>query len=348
MIDIYALDANYDICAIISSNNVQWNRKYYECGDFSIQIAASDYSADMKYIYINGRKELGMIQKPLYTQDIKGDYIQLIGFFLENELNDKIVYPTFYAKGKTDVEIYRLINTYKEDIPNLEVSDFMVPDAQNIEFQETYGNLADVCYEKLETQELSQRVVYDFVTKKKMYEIYRGKDRTQSQNENNFVVFSTEFGNVNSATVEEDSSNYKNWALIGGSGEEPNRIFVELDLSNGGYKKKTFIDAKSESYDSKKQTLSEYKASLKQYGIEKMLDYQIIQNVDFKSTESGYEYLVDYDLGDKCDVIIEPLQLSLEARIIAIYEVFKDNTHTIELEFGNKRLSNYQKARLDR
>ena len=61
MIDIYALDANYDICAIISSNNVQWNRKYYECGDFSIQISAGDYSSDMKYIYINGRKELGMI-----------------------------------------------------------------------------------------------------------------------------------------------------------------------------------------------------------------------------------------------------------------------------------------------
>lgn len=346
--NLYALKDDYTIQSIIASNNVQWNRKYYELGDFSIQIPAADYSPDMKYIYMVGRTELGVIQKTLYTNDVQGDYIQLIGFFSECELNDKIVYPTFYGKGNIENEIYRMINTYKEDIPNLEITNMPALIGDSIEFQESYGNLASVAYEKLQTQELSQRIKYDFVSGKKYYEIWQGKDRTQSQSENNFVVFSTQFGNVNDATVEEDSSNYKNWALVGGSGEEPNRIFTEIDLSNGGYKKKIFIDGKGESYDEEKQTLDEYKASLRQYGLEKMLDYQVIQNVDFKSTESGYVYLQDFDLGDKCDVIIEPLKLSLEARIIAVYEVFKDNQHTIELEFGNKRLSNYQKARLDR
>lgn len=346
--NLYALDENYDLCAILAPINVQWNRKYYEPGDFSIQIPANTYLPEMRYVYMPGRNELGMIQKPLYTNDVAGDTIQLIGMFSEAELNDKIVYPTFYANGNISDEVYEMVTQYKEDIPNLVIPESHEQIGDNIQFQETHANLSDTCFTKLQTQEMSYRIKYDFEAKTKTFEIWQGKDRTQAQEVNNFVVFSTQFGNINNATVEEDSSNFKNWALVGGSGEGKDRIYVEVDLSNGGYKKKIFIDASGENYDEEKQTLSEYKANLRQYGIEKMLDYQVIQNVDFISSESGYVYLQDYDLGDKCDVIIEPLQLSLEARIIAVYEVFKENIHTIELEFGNKRLTNYQKARLDR
>lgn len=346
--NIYALDENYDLCAILAPLNVQWNRKYYECGDFAVQIPSNTYMQEMKYVYMPGRKNLGMIQKPLYTQDPNGDTIQLIGFFAESELNDKIVYPTFYANGNISDETYKMVTEYKEDIPNLVVPAEHEQLGGNIKFQETHNNLGDTCYLKLQTQEMSYRIVYDYDTKQKTFEIWQGKDRTQSQTENNFVVFSTQFGNINNATVENDSSNFKNWALVGGSGEGKDRIYVEVDLSGGGYKKKIFIDAAGESYDEEKQTLEEYKENLKQYGLESMLDYQVIQNIDFISSESGYVYLEDFDLGDKCDVIIEPLKLSLEARIIAVYEVFKDNTHTIELEFGNKRLTEYKKARLDR
>lgn len=343
---IYALNKDYEVFSLISSNNIQWNRKYYDVGNFSIQIPAIDYSPEMAYIYMDGRTELGIIEKVTYTEENTKEYVQLIGFFGEYELNDKIVYPTFYGKGGIENEIYRMINTYKEDIPNLETTTIPNLVGENIDFQETGGELAKVIYPRLQTQELSLRVKYDFQTNKKIAEIWQGKDRTQSQSENNFVSFSTAFGNLISPIVEEDKSNFKNYAVVGGSGEGAERIYVNVDLSNGGYKKKIFIDGKSENYDQEKQTLDEYKQALSQYGLEKLLDYQTIKNVDFKSTESGYVYMEDFDLGDKCDVIIEQLHLSLEARIIAVYEVFKDNTHTIELEFGNKRLTDYQKARL--
>lgn len=343
---IYALNKDYEVFSLISSNNIQWNRKYYDVGNFSIQIPAIDYSPEMAYIYMDGRTELGIIEKVTYTEENTKEYVQLIGFFGEYELNDKIVYPTFYGKGGIENEIYRMINTYKEDIPNLETTTIPNLVGENIDFQETGGELAKVIYPRLQTQELSLRVKYDFQTNKKIAEIWQGKDRTQSQSENNFVSFSTAFGNLISPIVEEDKSNFKNYAVVGGSGEGAERIYVNVDLSNGGYKKKIFIDGKSENYDKEKQTLDEYKQALSQYGLEKLLDYQTIKNVDFKSTESGYVYMEDFDLGDKCDVIIEQLHLSLEARIIAVYEVFKDNTHTIELEFGNKRLTDYQKARL--
>ena len=46
--------------------------------------------------------------------------------------------------------------------------------------------------------------------------------------------------------------------------------------------------------------------------------------------------MVDYDLGTLVDIIINDIGLTMSARIIAIYEVFKEGTHTIEVEVGNQ------------
>lgn len=104
---LIALKNDYTICAILNPINVQWNRKYYECGDFSIQISSRDYLNDMTYIYFDDRPETGIIQKVEYSETVNGRFIQLSGFFLEKELDDKIINPTFYANGNCETKIKR-------------------------------------------------------------------------------------------------------------------------------------------------------------------------------------------------------------------------------------------------
>ena len=77
-----------------------------------------------------------------------------------------------------------------------------------------------------------------------------------------------------------------------------------------------------------------------------MLNYQIIQNVDIQAAASGFAYLQDWDLGDKVDVIVEDIGLAMQARIVTVREVFKQNNHTVEIELGDKKLTDIQKARL--
>lgn len=53
----------------------------------------------------------------------------------------------------------------------------------------------------------------------------------------------------------------------------------------------------------------------------------------------------DFDIGTKCDIIIENVGLSIEARIIAIYEAFQNGKHTIEIEVGDKVPTSLDKVR---
>ena len=216
----------------------------------------------------------------------------------------------------------------------------------SVQFQSTGDFMGSKFYELLNLQGLSYKCAYDYLTNKINFSIWQGKDRTQSQNTNSFIIFSTEFNNIANIDITTDESNYRNYAVVGGSGDGDERIYVTVDLSNGGYKKKIFLDKKSIRYDQEEQTLAEYKAELETEGKKEMLKYQLQNNIDIDTKNSGYEYMVDYDLGDKCDIIISDLNLSLEARIIEIYEVLKENTHTIELILGDKKITNYEKARL--
>ena len=48
--------------------DLMWHRKYYETGQFSVQIKAEDYNHDMEYIYTKERPELGVIQCLHYSR----------------------------------------------------------------------------------------------------------------------------------------------------------------------------------------------------------------------------------------------------------------------------------------
>lgn len=339
--ELYALDKDFEVVSLIVPSNIQWNRKYYEHGDFSIQIPCEQYSSDMKYIYTKDREEVGMINKVSYTESNNTRKIQISGYFLERMINDKVIYPTFYGSGEITSALTTMFNQYKEDLPITNVKANQT--GNKVDFQSTGDELGAKMNEVLQTQQMSYKVVYDFVKNELSLIFYKGLDRTQSQIENNFVTFATTFGNIKDVQADKDDSNFKNFAIVAGTGQADERITVEVDASNGEYKKKLFVDARNSKYNPDEQTLDQYKLELKQEGLEKLLDYQNVTNITFTPIASSYEYMVDYDLGDKCDIIMTDIGVEMEARIIAIYEVFKNNQHSIELEFGDKILSKIEK-----
>lgn len=332
--ELKALDSSFNLISLLAPSNIQWNRKYYEAGDFEIIIPASQYLSDMKYIYTSDRPELAVINKVSWERTQKGNTVSLSGFFMEKVLDDKIIYPVFYGSGEITSVLTTMVNQFKEDIPISEIVSRET--GEKVDFQETGQELGTKLYELLELQEMSYRVVYDFENNQIKLEFYKGTDATQEGGADVFVTFSTEWDNLSEPMVETDDSNYKNFFVVAGTGEAEERITVEVDLSNGGYKKKLFVDERNTQYDSSEQTLDQYKLELQQKGLEEALNYQIVQNIDFVIKTYGYEYMKDYDLGSKVDIIINDIGLTMSARIIAIYEVFKEGTHTIEVEVGNQ------------
>lgn len=343
---LLALDSGFQPVAYLAYFNLQWTREYYEIGQFSVQIAAAAYKPEMAYLYTPDRPETGIIQKVELTETIKGRFVQLSGYFLEAILNDKVVYPTYYASGSIPATVVAMLRQYKEDIPLLTVADAPTVQGDGTSWQETGGQLATVAYTKLQTVQHSLRCRYDYQANTITAEVWRGLDRTQEQTVNPFVTFSDGFGNLTEVDASKDTSNYKNYAVVVGQDQAENRKVAYADLSGGGYKRTLYVDARSERWDPSKQTEEEYLAGLQQLGLDKLLDYMVITNVDIQAASSGFVYLQDWDLGDRVDAIVEDIGLAMQARIVTVREVIKQNNHTIEIELGDKKLTQLRKARL--
>lgn len=255
-------------------------------------------------------------------------------------------YPTYYASGSIPASVVAMLRRYKDDIPLLTVADAPAIRTDAAVWQETGGQLATVAYTKLKTVQHSLRCRYNYQANTITAEVWQGLDRTQEQTVNPFVTFSDGFGNLTEVDASTDTSNYKNYAIVCGQDQAENRKVAYVDLSGGGYKRILYVDARSERWDPDKQTEAEYLAGLQQIGLDKLLDYTIIINVDIQAAASGFVYLQDWDLGDLVDVIVSDIGLTMQARIITVREVFKEGNHTIEIELGDKKLTQLKKARL--
>lgn len=343
---LLALDAGFQPVAYLPYFNLQWTREYYQPGQFSVQIAAADFQPSMAYLYTPDRPETGIIQKVALTETVKGRFLQLSGYFLEANLNDKVVWPTYYATGSIPSAVVAMLRQYKDDIPLLTVADAPAVQTDETSWQETGGQLADVAYTRLRTVQHSLRCRYDYQANTITAEIWQGLDRTQEQAANPFVTFSDGFGNLAQVDASMDRSNYKNYAVVVGQDQAENRKVAYADLSGGGYKRVLYVDARSERWDSEKQTESEYLASLQQKGLDALLDYAVIHNADIQAAAGGFVYREDWDLGDLVDVIVAEIGMAMQARIVTVREVFKQNNHTVEIELGDKKLTQLQKARM--
>lgn len=91
---LMALDENLDIITLVPYSNLQWCRKYHEAGTFSIVLSPQvQYTKDWKYIYTSERPELGQISQVNWSKKNVQSTVTISGYFMENVLNNMIVYP---------------------------------------------------------------------------------------------------------------------------------------------------------------------------------------------------------------------------------------------------------------
>lgn len=343
--DIYALDENFNLVDIaIPYENLQWNRRYYDFGDFQVELPLEIYNPSWAYIGTADRPELGMVQKIEEMGDNEVTVL-LSGFFCEKMLDDKTCYPRFKGTYTTlEAGMRAIFNKFKDDLPitlaaanspalgSKYVADF-VDDEMGTKF-----------YSLCEPDEISYRVLYNYEENKLYLKFWKGLDRTQSQSVNNYYVFSLEFGNVGSRAVDLDYSDYKNYAIVpcnaDDNGKEKTTYYV--DKSNGGYQREIVLDFRSERPEDGEST-ADFKSRIIGEATERLMGYLPVEDIEITPI-SDDDYMVNYDLGDKCDVNLTDVGITLETRIVEVLEVFKaDGGHTVTVGLGNKRISNIKR-----
>ena len=352
--NVIALNKNYEIVSLLRFTNLQWNRKYHESGNFSIQIPLKQYSSDIRYIYTKDRPEMGKVTQRNFVNQNGYSYMQLSGYFLEKELDRHVVFPYGTSNitnapswvcqsGKAEAVAYAYFNGFKAMTTESVSSDL------GIEAGTSQGRGKDSVhyrngeylgykiYDILKPSGMSYRVLYDFVNSAKKFDVWTGIDRTEENSDgNNPVVFSTKYGNIKNPNVLIDETEYKNACIVMNEQSVNN---VSSYISRAVFLMEECEDScqflsEQSSLNRGDYTESDFKTALDNEGINALGNAVKIINVEFDAMEGSYEYMEDFDIGDLCNIEIPEIDLSAQARLIGCYEVMKSGQWNMTMEFG--------------
>lgn len=363
--ELLLLDKDFQICGLIDDfSSLIWNRKYYECGNFNLQIGIKYWEQfkNAMYVYSKDFTETGILETLNRKTTMQGTEIQRSGRFLESMLADKVINTTQSFRNQTTEDIVRsLVNTFAinagvRSIPNLTLGERKGLGRKRT-MQITGDNLLDKIYKLCKEDELSIRLWYDFDNNKLVFEVWQGLDRRDTQNENTWAIFSRNFENIVEDEYSTDETQYRNFAYVMGEVEEEvgtdsdgmpittkRRVDVTVDrIKQGEKRKELYVDARdiqSETYDDEGNSIkisdTEYKEMLKERGIEKLNECNKVETANFSiDTLANLEYKTDFDLGDKVVYKNDELGFNIENRIVGVSEAYENGNKTLDVIFGD-------------
>lgn len=339
--DLYILDKNFNILKIVSVfTSLVWNRKYFETGSFSLKIEGDNFFNDYnerkaKYIYNKNFKELAVIQSLKNQSDSKGKTTNISGKFMETILSDKVIRTTEnYYDYSVNIARALIQNHITDYVLNIIIDNSVdLSEMSKIQVSFTGETIEEAIRKMFENDGISFNIVYDYLENKLNLNIWKGLDRTDTQNVNTWAIFSESNETILDSTYTYNDSKYKNVAIVAGEGEGANRVIVEVDLSESGEKKKElYVDARD--LQQGDLTLAQYKNALRTRGIEKLLENKLVEKVDFSAdTKSTLIYKTDYDLGDI--VTYKEDNGYINKRITGITEAYEGENEKLDIIFGD-------------
>lgn len=315
--NLYILNEKLNTVAIYDYyKSVIWSNRYYKAGDFELQIPlVGDVKDKMRqdyYIYRDVDYKDGIIERPKIIEKVElvenasENSLLVSGRDVTALLERRVIYPTEILNGNYETCILSLINNHaispsdsKRVIDLIAINNTGRID-DTIDAQVTGDTLLKYIEDVSADYKIGFRMDLDQNQKKFIFKVYKGTERTG----NNPVIISHGFNNLIKYNYVNDKQDYKNMAIVAGSGEGVDRKVVRLnDELSGLERRELFVDAKDLSNtDSEGQTIpeSEYMGHLRQRGSEKLSENKIdITNSCEAETNGVFVYNKDYFLGDE-------------------------------------------------
>lgn len=240
--DIWVLDENLEVIDIVETfNSFIWTDRYNEYGDFELRISIDDRSVKAlridRYLQSRDSEHLMIIDTLEIDSDAEdGTYLVVTGKSLESILGRRIVWGLKILDGNLQNGIKALLNenVIAPSNPDRKISNFVFEESSDpiitelsIKAQYTGDNLYDVIHTICEEQNLGFKITLND-SKQFVFKLYSGKDRSYSQSENPYVIFSPKFDNLLSGNYIESKAAWKNVTLVGGEGEGTERRYTAV------------------------------------------------------------------------------------------------------------------------
>lgn len=344
--DIWVLDKEFNQLAIIDSyESIIWNERYDSFGDFELYAPFSSVifsEIQIGYYLVNTKMDTVMIVEDILvdTSLDNGAYITVRGRSLESILDRRIIWKQKRFKGKLENQIESMLN---DNIINPEDDKRKIPkfvflksgnkDIDQIEIDKQYTGdnlynaISDLCY------------MYDLGFRIRLtseggfsFQLYKGEDRSYSQESNSYVVFAPSFENIMSSNYQYSYTDLKTVTLVAGEDQGEERFTVEVDRP--GYSSFTGIDRREmytdardiRSTDDSKEpdeegnypelTPEEYSELLTTRGLEYLYENNDVNEFSGEvDTQHIFIYNRDYFIGDIVQ-LVGPMNNPIRARII--------------------------------
>lgn len=339
--EIYILDRNLNILDVISTYEaIVWTPKVNEPGTFKAEFVFSEKYNNIltrgNLLYKTDEEEAGIIKRVQKKLDKTGRETLIVsGYMTGKYLFQRIIWNKMLMKGTYEDLMRQMVyeqvinpSDSSRRMPMIELGDYHGYNSDVIEKQITYDNLQEALTDLSNLSELGYRLRLDFEAKKYIFEVYQGTDRTRDSEHP--CVFSRERNNIYAQNYSEDDNNYKNVCLVGGPGEDENRILRTVGSGEGFDRYEMFYNAAS--YSDKDVTADELNAQLDQKGREKLAQYYVAKAFDSKINQSKAPL---YKLGDYVTVYDSKWNTYLDTQIKSIEKGLSKKEDSTIITFGD-------------
>lgn len=336
--EVRIYDSDMNLKGIIENQtSLTWTRRFNDPGEFEIHVPITEDNRNLlkigNLIYKKGADEAGTIESVIMEESETKNEITASGRFLTSYMDRRITKATKTYSGNAEAIMRTLLSKDTVAIPRVELGD-AVGFTDNIEFQVTYKNLLTYMSKLAKQFNYGYRFRPDFNTKKIIFEMYAGRDKSLSQGINNRVVFSEMYENLNSVTYTENAQAYKTKVYVGGQGEGAKRTIISVGSGEGLELREDFITASDIS--STDITEAQYIAALEERGRQSLESSKYVKSFEYEADPYiNFTYGTDYNVGDIVTVKKNSWGLREDMRITAVQEIYEKGAMTIVPTLGD-------------
>lgn len=338
--EIYILDRDINILGVFSTYEaIIWNQKLNEPGTFKAYFMFTEKMNKIlqrgNLLYKTDEKEPAIITRKYLKLNKTGEEtIQVQGYMASRYLNQRIIWRKMILRGTPEKIMRDMVyeNVINPEDPARKMNRITLGEFHNyegdMEKQASYDNLQETLTDISKVSELGYRLILNIAEKMFYFDVFQGVDRTIGSEHP--CIFTRDYGNVYTQEYYEDNSNYRNVCLVGGMGEDKDRILKAVGDSTGFDRYEMFYSASGLS--NKDIAEKEYLKQLEQKGKEKLASYHMAEAFESKINQ---EKAMPFELGDYTTCMDSRWNLTVNTQIKEIEKGFSKTEKSFVVTFGD-------------